>query len=575
MQVSLKIIIKDNKNWLEFKNPNKIYSAKNIDEISGIIKELDGHINAGKYIAGYISYEAAPAFDIALSAKKLESFPLLIFGVFDSFETLNTLNSGNEKYHVGKWQASQSAEYYNSNISRIKNYISLGETYQVNYTLRLTTDFSGSTESFFYDLSQNQKTDYSAYIEHNDVKILSVSPELFFELDGDDILSKPMKGTTKRGLSFKQDIRQSEFLKSSKKECAENLMITDMIRNDLGKICIPGSVNVPKLFETHKFPTAWQMTSDVVGKTTATFSEILTALFPCASITGAPKARSMQIINELEQTPRKIYTGTIGYFGPNRKARFNVAIRTVLIDHKKGLAEYGVGGGIVWDSVDKNEYEECKVKAKVLTQHQPKFDLLETMLLKNGNIFLLDYHLKRIRQLAQYFDYRFDEKYILSELQKVEFEKDISYRIRLLADKDGKVTIFKSELGVLKEYLNVGVALMPINSEDVFHYHKTTHRQVYNPAKMLFENEGWDDAILWNERNEITESVLGNIIVEMEGKLFTPPIKCGLLNGVYRQYLLEEKEISGRIILKDELQNAESVWLINSVRKKQKVIIKK
>ncbi len=573
MKEMLFIAIRESSEWLIFENPVKLLHVDETDEITSVLEQLDTNIEAGKYIAGFFSYEASSGMHASLPCKDLKSFPKLYFGVFDDYRKVETLQEKPEEYQIGLWQASQKQDYYDKNIQKIKSYIAAGDTYQVNYTMPLSANFSGSARSLFCDLVKNQQAAYAAYVEFGDYSICSVSPELFFKLNGEELFCKPMKGTAPRGKTLIDDLSKQEYLRQSEKERAENLMIVDMVRNDMGKICESGSVEVTNLYNTERYPTLWQMTSDVKGLTTATFSEIVKALFPCASITGAPKTSTMKIIKELERTPRNIYTGSIGYFGPGRKAQFNVAIRTVLIDKQKEQAEFGVGGGIVWDSVDKNEYEECRIKAKVLTQKSIDFQLLETMLWeKEKGFFLLDYHLKRICASAEYFLFSYKKNNISEDLNQIIFDNKNNFKVRLLLSKEGKINIEKILLNNnLKNVLKVGFAKEAVNKEDIFLYHKTTRRNVYNKAIAQAKKERLDDILLWNEKGELTESTISNLVVKKNGKYLTPPIECGLLNGSFRQFLIDKGKIEEEVILKKDLHNFNEIYLINSVRKWQKV----
>ena len=336
------------------------------------------------------------------------------------------------------------------------------------------------------------------------------------------------------------------------------------------------------------------MTSTVQAKTKASVTQIFSALFPCASITGAPKISTMKIIRELETSPRKIYTGSIGYIAPNRKARFNVAIRTALIDKKNKTAEYGVGGGIVWDSEEKDEYEEALLKAQVLTNPpQPEFSLFETLLwTPDEGYFLFDKHLARLKDSAQYFDFEFSEEKVEKYLKEVSVtlsgsegslpkqsetlrsqqplpQSDMK-RIKIILDKNGNLTNEIKDFSPNKKVFRVCLADEPVNSNNIFLFHKTTHREVYEKATL----NNYDDVLLFNEKDELTEFTIGNVVVEQNGEFFTPPISCGLLAGTFREYLLETGKIKERIIAKDELPNFSKIYLINSVRKWVEVEIK-
>jgi para-aminobenzoate synthetase/4-amino-4-deoxychorismate lyase len=368
----MKVVLKHSGRWLHFSDPARVLRADRVDEVQPMLREAEA---SGLFAAGFVSYEAAPAFDSALDAGSIDDFPLLLLGLFHAPEVLEDIQEApTASYELGGLTPSVSKTAFVAAIAEIKERIAEGATYQVNYTYRLNAGFSGDAWAFFHDLVKGQKTEYAAYIEFDDCAICSASPELFFSFNHGRIISRPMKGTAKRGRTLAEDWRQAEALRESEKDRAENIMIVDMIRNDIGRVAEPGSVETVSTYDVEKYPTVWQMTSTVTGivdhedtKTTKLHEAIqssssscirgekkvgiaglMKALFPCASITGAPKAKTMEIIRELETSPRKIYTGSIGFMTPQGEACFNVAIRTALI--QGGLLEFGVGGGIVWDS---------------------------------------------------------------------------------------------------------------------------------------------------------------------------------------------------------------------------------
>jgi para-aminobenzoate synthetase/4-amino-4-deoxychorismate lyase len=346
-------------------------------------------------------------------------------------------------------------------------------------------------------------------------------------------------------------------------------MIVDMIRNDMGRVAHVGSVRVPSLFDVERYPTLWQMTSTVTATTDASLCDMMAALFPCASITGAPKPRTMQIIRRLETTPRRIYTGCIGFISPDRRAQFNVAIRTVLIDKETGQAEYGVGGGIVWDSVTSDEYIECQTKAKVLTVNRADFSLLETMLwTPEDGVFLLPYHLRRLRDSAVYFGIPVEMDRVGEELMAVvaSCPKE-PYRVRLLVAQDGGISCQAAPLSrtTPPHPARLRLAATPVDSANPFLYHKTTHRQVYDAARAVCRD--CDDVLLWNERGEITETCIANVVVQLDGELLTPPVQCGLLPGTFRAYLLDQGKVREDIIMVETLERCARMYVVNSVRK--------
>jgi len=573
-----KLVIHDAKlkHWLCFQNPDEIIQTNSIDQVVRKLQLVNDLITKHQiYGAGFISYEASTAFDSILKTHSPSSFPLIWFGLYKKPEIIDLPKPTLAGEYKLNWTPSVSEEEYHQAISKIKKYISLGETYQVNYTLRLNAPFSGDTWELFLKLVQAQKADYGAYVDIDNFAICSASPELFFHLDDHNLTSRPMKGTAARGLTLVADYDIANQLHFSEKNRAENVMIVDMIRNDIGRIANINTVKVPSLFKVEKYPTVWQMTSTVTAKTTASMNEIMGALFPCASITGAPKARTMEIIQELENTPRRIYTGCIGFISPQRQAQFNVAIRTVLIDKENHQAEYGVGGGIVWDSVSSDEYQECQIKAQVLTLNQPDFSLLETILWQPQNgYFVLNYHLQRLQDSANYFGFNVNINNVKTQLEQL--TKSFSnqdYKLRLFLDSQGEIIYETIPLLPVnnQEFVKLGMCCTPIDSTNIFLYHKTTNRQVYEIAKAAFPD--CDDVLLWNERGEITETCIGNIVVDLNGELLTPPVKCGLLAGTFRANLLEKCKIREEIITLEMLKYSHRIYIINSVQKWREAVL--
>ena len=560
------------KQWLRFTQPEKVIATSSIDEVLVKLQEVNQLLQEQRlWAAGFLSYESAPAFDGILQTHQTTDFPLLWFGLYQQPEIAELAESIAE-FNLD-WRPTITQEQYNSAIAKIKHYISCGDTYQVNYTTRLEADFTGDSWQYFLGLAAAQQADYGAYLELPNFTICSASPELFFTLDGSEIVSRPMKGTAARGYTLTGDRAVAQWLQNSAKNQAENVMIVDMIRNDLARIARLSTVEVSSLFEVEQYPTLWQMTSTVKAQTKASLPEIMQALFPCASITGAPKPSTMRIIQELEPKPRKIYTGTIGYISPKNQAQFNVAIRTVLLDRVRNKAEYGVGGGIVWDSASASEYEECQIKARVLLSKIQQFDLIETMLwTPESGYFLLDYHLQRLQDSALYFDYSLDLDLITKKLIAVANGlKDYSHKVRLLVNQQGKIKIESSPFMAEPKTLNLVIADRPVDISNPFLYHKTTNRSVYQQFQQ--SNTSHDDLILWNERQEVTETCIYNLVVQKDGELLTPPVECGLLPGTMRAYLLEQQKIKEAVIKLADIQQCEAIYLINSVRKWQRGII--
>ena len=403
--------------------------------------------------------------------------------------------------------------------------------------------------------------------------ICSASPELFFELEGNRLVSRPMKGTTSRGLTCEADAKQSDQLYRSEKDRAENVMIVDMVRNDMGRISAYGSVAVPELYHIEKYPTLWQMTSSVISETDASVTGIFKAMFPFASITGAPKPRTMQIIAELETGPRGIYTGAVGFIHPNRRARFNVAIRTVCIH--RGQAEYGTGGGIVWDSVPGQEYEEGLMKARVLNEAGRQFSIFESFLWSpEDGYFLEALHLQRFMDSINYFQFPVTEDRIHQQLHSILNKLPLKpHKVKILAGADGEIKSITEIVDpkASEKTLNVKWAKNPVNSKDLFLYHKTTNRHYHEQA--LASQPDADDVILWNERGEVTEASSSNVIVERDGQMWTPPLSSGLLPGTYRAWMLEQGTVKEKVIVKKSLKKGDRVILVNSVRKIREAVL--
>jgi para-aminobenzoate synthetase/4-amino-4-deoxychorismate lyase len=560
---------KQGRRWLRFAEPVEIFSVQSVDDVVPTLEKIDEAVNGRDlHAAGFIGYEASPAFDPAFSVREPSSLPLLWFGLYRQPEIV-ALPSGLPAYQLGKWLPSVSGSEYEEAIASIKELIASGRTYQVNYTFRLRSRFTGEPWGLFLDLVKAQEAQFAAFVDTGSHAICSASPELFFELNGSELLSRPMKGTAERGRTLAEDQVHSEWLRKSEKNRAENVMIVDMVRNDMGRVCELGSVHVPSLFDVERYPTIWQMTSTVRSRSMASIPEILTALFPCASITGAPKVSTMNIISDLESTPRGVYTGCIGFIAPGRYAQFNVAIRTVVVDKATDEAEYGVGGGIVWDSSTGDEFRECQAKARVLTERRPKFELLESILWTPGDeFFLLEEHLQRLADSGEYFGFAFKIDEIRQELVKtIPTFPSIALKVRLTVSRTGELVI-EHEPVEFASAVTLALAENPVRRTDVFLYHKTTNRQVYEKA--LKGRTDCDDVLLWNEKGEITESTMANVIAELAGEMFTPPTECGLLPGTFRESLLAEGVLTERVIALEDLDAYDSLYLINSVRKWRK-----
>jgi len=577
-----------------FISPVDIIEIYDIKDIKYVFNEIESRLSKKYYIAGFFSYELGYGLDYVPNnnVQTHYRFPLAFFYVFKSpivydhinghfiNSNLNNVYDTTElslDYKITNLHLNISAKDYKNNIYKIKKYIASGDTYQVNYTIKSKFKFSGSLLGLYYNLRKMQSVSYSSFIKTPKFSIMSFSPELFFRKTDRNIVMKPMKGTIAHGKNLIEDRNQKLKLFKSIKNRSENVMIVDLLRNDLGKISDNGEVNVKHLFEIENYETLFQMTSTITSKLKQdiTLYDLFKAIFPSGSVTGAPKIRTMQIINELEKETRGVYTGAIGFFSPDNNAIFNVAIRTILIEGENG--ELGIGSGIVWDSDPKKEFEECKLKSQFFIKKPVKFRLIETMLwsgnkkdkfTKHG-YFLLNEHIKRLKESASYFGFSYNENEILRKLLKLKerFNKKERYKVRLLLSYNGKIVLTSTKIYLLNDKNRIILSSYKTNPEDKFLYHKTTRRKLYNSEYKKYHQMGYLDVLFENKYGEITETSRGNIFIKIGKKYFTPPVKCGLLPGVYREYFIKllKKNIVEKILTKQDIINADKIFVTNSV----------
>ncbi len=552
-----------------FCDPCDIICVSHPKNVGPAFDRIERAVHSGLHAAGFLSYEAASGLDPVLKTHEPGDFPLMWFGLFRHREHIpvGTRNGGH--YDLGAWRPSVSRAAYNTALNRIRDLIIAGDTYQVNYSFRLRANFSGNSLSLYRDLCRAQRTDYAAYLDIGRFQILSASPELFFSLKNGVLTARPMKGTAPRGRWWEEDEARAKQLQKSEKDRAENVMIVDLLRSDLGRVS--SSVKVPALWHVERYETVLQMTSTVKSRMRCGVGlrELATALFPCGSVTGAPKVRTMQIIKEVERAARGIYTGSIGYLSPGGDITFNVAIRTVCIDRKTGTAEFGVGSGITCDSSSDGEYEECLTKARMLAKQQPDFDLFETLRYEGKNgFFLIDRHIDRIEASARYFGFVFDRLSVLSALEKAVSDLDKSpHRVRLVLSRKGCVKVETAPLKNASQNraLSVRISPLPVDSLDPLLFHKTTRREPYTSRLNMYPL--CEEIILINERGEATECSIGNLVAKLDGRYVTPPISCGLLGGTFRAELLSRGKLTEQVLIVDDLKRAEALYMINSVRK--------
>jgi para-aminobenzoate synthetase/4-amino-4-deoxychorismate lyase len=553
--------------WMVFAQRVRRVCAARLEEVVPALRAVSAAVEREKlYAVGYVAYEAAPAFDPACRTHPPDDFPLLMFDLYRSVRERDTLPAvGATAVPEIAWQPDISPPQYGRGFRAIRRAIRAGDTYQVNYTHRLCAPATDDAWGLFSTLVGGEPPPHAAFLDLGAWQVCSASPELFFRQEGGQVETRPMKGTAPRGRWMAEDRRQAAALARSLKNRAENVMIVDMARHDLGRIAVTGSVRAEPLFTIERYPTLWQMVSTVRCRTRAPLHRVFGALFPAASITGAPKASTMEIIRELEPSPRHVYCGAIGFLAPGRRAQFSVAIRTVLVDRRRGRMEYGVGGGIVWDSRCRREQAECAVKARVLRAQPPPFELLETMRwTPDRGIWLLREHLRRLGEALAYFGFRAELAQVRAALQThVAAWPPEPRRLRLLVARDGAIRIESAPLPTAAPG-EIALAAEAVDETDPFLFHKTTHRAVY--AQALRQRPGHADVLLWNRRGEVTESTIANLLVTLGGRLYTPPLRCGLLPGTARADLLRRGEAAERVITLAEVRRSPAVYLVNSVR---------
>lgn len=561
---------------LLFYHPLEVLTLED-DDPAQFFAKAESLQRQGYYLAGYLAYELGYAF-VGIADRPPLPYPLAWLGVYQAPLRFDHLSgkvtgqahqplAGQSRLQIGRFGLSKSA--YLEALAQVQRYLEAGDVYQINFTSAYELVLEGDALALYRRLKSAQPVSYGAYLHTGDLRVVSLSPELFFRLEGGTLTARPMKGTMHRGRTLAEDQALAKQLADDEKSRAENLMIVDLLRNDLGRICEIGSVRVPELFKVERYQSLLQMTSTVQGRLRPNVSlyELFRSLFPCGSVTGAPKKRAMEIIRELETAPRGVYTGAIGYLAPTGDAVFNVAIRTLVFRGQRGTL--GVGSGVVIDSDPEAEYRECRLKARFLTLSAEPFDLLETMRWQ-GQYRFLQQHLARLAASAEYFGYPFDQEALLQELKRQarSFTHGMVYRVRVLLSPDGTVTVDASPFqDPPHKTLYVSLASSPTDSRDPFLYHKTTRRAHYEAAFQEAQRRGLADLLFYNERGELTEGAISNVFVALGGELLTPPLSCGVLPGIYRQHLLKtHPRAKERVLRVEDLKQAEAIYLCNALR---------
>lgn len=557
---------------LGFSDPEETLVADVPARVGDAIQRAAAAVERGRWVVGYVAYEAAAAFGLAVSPLRgtwCEGLPLAQFFVYPGPQG----GAPGGPYRLGEWTSSVDYETYRRAVEEIGRRILMGDTYQVNYTFRMHAPFRGDALGFYHDLIGSQWCGYGAFIDLGRWVVVSASPELFFEWDGRRVRSRPMKGTAGRGLIRTDDELRGRELAESEKDRAENLMIVDMVRNDLGRIARVGSVAATELFRVEKYDTVWQLTSTIEAETkpATELVELFEAAFPGASVTGAPKHETMEIISRLETGPRGVYCGAVGLGVPAAAAGgggrwvFNLAIRTALVDREAGVVGYGTGGGITHYSTAADEWAESLLKTRVVERRGGEFQLLETIRYRDGVWRLLERHLRRLADSADYFGVPLDLDEVEKRLARTGMGEPADGVVRVLVDRRGNIGLEVTTPPAPGELpVRLAVDDVPVDLSDPFLYHKTTRRHHLEAAR---RRHRWaNDVVLVNPRGEVCETTIGNLVVRLDDRWYTPPIESGCLPGVERAELLERGVITERVVTLKDLASASEVARINSVR---------
>ena len=567
---------------LFFREPLGVICAYEPAEVPSALAEIETALAAGRYVAGFLAYELGYVLEPKLASllPRDRKVPLIWFGVYaephvmTSREVADWLDSHtlSHSYQFTDVALAWERDTYVSRFRRVQEMIRAGDIYQLNLTFKARFSLTGSPLAFYRDMRQRQRVAYGGIVDTGAATVLSASPELFIEQHGRVIETRPMKGTASRAGRADADAEQRRILATDVKQRAENLMIVDLMRNDLGRIAEIGSVSVTDLFTVETFRTLHQMTSGVRAtlKEGIGLAEVLDAIFPPGSVTGAPKIRAMELIREIETEPRGVYCGAIGYIGPKGNAVFNVAIRTPVV-FRDGTGEMGIGSGVVYDSEADKEYDECLLKLKFLTDPPKNFELIETLLHQPGEGYVLrERHLQRLASSAHFFHFPYDAVAVIAALDGVVRGREGErLRVRLLLAEDGRVSVTSTPMPAQAPDLVMRYVVSDtrLSAANPFLYHKTTRREVYDTEwQAAHDSRGADEVIYLNEHGELAEGSRTNIFIEKDGRLLTPPLDAGLLPGTLRAELLASgKAVESRLTL-DDLERADAVFLGNSVR---------
>lgn len=537
-----------------FRAPLGMITADRAEDVPAALASVAAALAQGRHVAGWLGYELGYALEPRLGGRVCG--PLLRLGVFDAPVPDGPAVEG--RAYAGPLRPEWDDAAYAARFATVKNYIAAGDIYQANLSFRARFAFVGQPRALYEQLRPASGAAHCGYIDDGERQILSLSPELFFDLDAaGKLTARPMKGTAARS---GDERGERDALAASSKNRAENLMIVDLIRNDLSRVAEKGSVEVSDLFKVESYPTLHTMVSTVTAQRRegVGIADILRALFPCGSVTGAPKIRAMEILRELESSPRGAYCGAIGHFAPDGSARFNVAIRTMTIRHGKG--ELGIGGGVVQDSDADGEYAECLLKARFFEAPRKPLELIETLRWENG-FGRLESHLARMENSARVFGLAFDTTAAMAALQQAVAGRAGAWRVRLTLNEAARHHAIAHDLPANPAHWTYAVSPERTDSRDLLLRHKTSWRNLYeDEVKRL----GTDEVIFCNQRGEITEGARSNIFIKRDDMLLTPPLDAGVLDGRLRAELIGQGQAREAVLTPDDLTG--EVWFGNSLR---------
>ena len=527
-----------------YRRPSEIIVARALDEVVPALARVRSGLRAGRHAAGYLAYEAGHAFDPKLleSARPAEG-PLLCFGLFDGYETpdMGQLLPEADGALVGLPKPRITPEQYRKAVERVRDHLFAGDFYQANLTFGCDVAAAGDPLALYARLRRSAKAGWGGVLLHDETALMSLSPEQFFTIRGGSIEARPMKGTAPRRSNPDADRAEAEALASDEKQRAENLMIVDLMRNDLARVSVAGSVEVPELFLVETYPTVHQMVSRITARLRAECDavDVLRTIFPCGSVTGAPKIAAIEALRQLEPEPRGAYTGSMGWIEPGGDAAFNVLIRTLEWHRGQKRARLGLGSGLVVDSVPRNEWAECLLKGDFVKAEAQEFDLIETMGFdpSEGSVEL-ERHLDRMRNSAEDLDFQFDRHAARNELQAATFGRKLRAMVRLLLSPTGAMAIQVKPLDEPEDGpVLVAIRPLPVDPGDIRLRYKTTDRRFLDRAR---QEEGAFETLFVDPEGRLTEGSRTNIFVERDGKLLTPPLSRGLMPGILRAKLIEE-----------------------------------